>query len=336
MCRYLVLFRLSRRVKLGGKGLAALRIAVYTRKSRLSHHGESCENQAALCREYARRLFDPPLELVCFEDEGFSGKNTDRPQFLKMMEEIRARRFDLLICYRLDRISRSVADFTLILEELERYGVAFLSIRENFDTSSPMGRAMIHIASVFSQLERETIAERIRDNKYRLYRTGRWQGGTPPFGFTTREDTAPDGKRFTRLLPLPQQKETVRRIFSLYLEEGTFAGLARRAAAEGLPPFSAGGFRGILLNPVYAAADEDTCAYLRERFPGEGLLCPAEFDGSRGLIAYRKTGAQGQRGARHRTRPEDWIIVPGLHAPVIEGALWVQVQRRHQQKQPGV
>lgn len=102
-----------------------------------------------------------------------------------MMRAAEAGRFRMLIVYRLDRISRSIGDFTALIERLAQLNVAFVSIREQFDTSTPMGRAMMYIASVFSQLERETIAERIRDNLHELAKTGRWLGGITPTGFAS-------------------------------------------------------------------------------------------------------------------------------------------------------
>ncbi len=90
-----------------------------------------------------------------------------------------------MVCYRLDRISRNIGDFANLIEELNELHISFISIKEQFDTSSPMGRAMMYIASVFSQLERETIAERIRDNMLELSKSGRWLGGNTPTGYTS-------------------------------------------------------------------------------------------------------------------------------------------------------
>ncbi len=92
----------------------------------------------------------------------------------------------------MDRISRNVADFSSTLEELQSYGVDFVSIKEQFDTTSPIGRAMIYTASVFAQLERETIAERVRDNMIELAKNGYWLGGAPPFGYSRVIDTYRD------------------------------------------------------------------------------------------------------------------------------------------------
>ena len=150
-------------------------IAIYSRKSRYTGKGESIGNQIDLCREYIRTHYgDAAAEhAVVFEDEGFSGGNLNRPDFKKMMTAAKDRKFKAIVVYRLDRISRNISDFSSLIEELGRLGIDFVSICESFDTSSPMGRAMMYIASVFSQLERETIAERIRDNMHELAKTGR-------------------------------------------------------------------------------------------------------------------------------------------------------------------
>lgn len=156
-----------------------MKIAIYSRKSRFTGHGESVENQISMCKNYISGQFGtlPEEDILVFEDEGFSGKNTNRPQFQRMMHLARQHSFDKLVCYRLDRFSRDIRDFTAILSELEHLHIDFICIREQFDTTSPMGRAMMYIASVFAQLERETIAQRIRDNMLELAKTGRWLGG---------------------------------------------------------------------------------------------------------------------------------------------------------------
>ena len=108
---------------------------------------------------------DAAENVLVYEDEGFSGGNLERPQFKKMMKDSQKIEFAAIVVYRLDRISRNISDFAGLIEELSALGTAFISIREQFDTATPLGRAMMYIASVFSQLERETIAERIRDNR---------------------------------------------------------------------------------------------------------------------------------------------------------------------------
>ena len=143
------------------------------RKSRYTGKGESIGNQIDLCREYIRTHYGDAAaqQAVVFEDEGFSGGNLNRPDFKKMMTAAKARKIRAIVVYRLDR--SSISDFSSLIEELGRLDIDFVSIRESFDTSSPMGRAMMYIASVFSQPEREIIAERIRDNMHELAKTGR-------------------------------------------------------------------------------------------------------------------------------------------------------------------
>ena len=163
--------------------------AIYSRKSKYTGKGESIGNQIELCKAYVRKNFDNVTEqdFFLYEDEGFSGKNLERPQFKELLKDAAAHRFGCIVCYRLDRISRSVVDFSSLVELFSKLEISFICIREQFDTSTPMGRAMMYIASVFAQLERETIAERVRDNMLLLAREGRWLGGTSPFGFRSKQ-----------------------------------------------------------------------------------------------------------------------------------------------------
>lgn len=153
-----------------------MNIAIYSRKSRFTGKGESIENQIELCRAYINKNYLNP-NIFIYEDEGFSAATTERPQFKKLLSDSKNKKFDVLVCYRIDRVSRNIADFSRIINDFVSRGIDFVSIKEQFDTSTPMGRAMMYIASVFAQLERETIAERIRDNMMELAKMGRWLGG---------------------------------------------------------------------------------------------------------------------------------------------------------------
>lgn len=175
-----------------------MRIAIYSRKSRFTGKGESIENQVEMCREHIFKHIEDGKNsnISVYEDEGFSGKNLERPQFKKMMQNAKRQPFDFIVCYRLDRISRSIGDFATLIEELNEREINFICIKEQFDTSTPMGRAMMYIASVFAQLERETIAERVRDNMLMLAKMGRWLGGTTPTGYASEkvDNMIVDGK----------------------------------------------------------------------------------------------------------------------------------------------
>ena len=129
-----------------------MKVAIYSRKSKFTGKGDSIENQVQLCTEYAKNL--GVTDILVYEDEGFSGKNINRPQFMKMMEDAKLKKFDTIICYRLDRISRNVSDFSSLIDELSSLSIGFISIKEQFDTTTPMGRAMMFISSVFAQLRK--------------------------------------------------------------------------------------------------------------------------------------------------------------------------------------
>ena len=311
-----------------------MRFAIYSRKSVLSDRGESVENQVELCRRYLAVQYPElrPEEVAVYEDEGFSGRDLQRPQFRRMLEDIRRQRPEALVCYRLDRVSRSVGDFAELIRKLDGWGVAFLCIREKFDTSSPMGKAMMYISSVFAQLERETIAQRVKDNMGLLARTGRWLGGVPPTGFRAerRVEVIVDGRTRTacRLVPEPAEWGAAGEIFRLFLARQSLTGLSRALAAEGVVnrqgrPFSPAGLREILQNPVYCAADGDAWAWFAER-GAEPCFTRSDCDPRRGLLAFQKRDYSGGRCPRN---PVDrWIVALGRHPALVPGGMWIAAQ----------
>lgn len=311
------------------------RIAIYSRKSKFTGKGESIGNQVELCREHIRCAWGEEYARSCavYEDEGFSGGDLNRPGFRSMMQDARAGGFRAIVVYRLDRISRSISDFSALIEELGRLQIAFVSIREQFDTGNPMGRAMMYIASVFSQLERETIAERIRDNMHELAKTGRWLGGVTPTGYASErvESVTVDGKakKSCRLKLIPREAELVRTVFELYLQTGSLSRteaelLRRQYRTKTGREFTRFSIKGILQNPVYLMADGEAYQYFRAR--GAELFSPPEdFDGVRGVLAYNRT-AQQKGKATVYLPVEQWIVCVGQHPGVIPARSWIAVQ----------
>ena len=310
--------------------------AIYSRKSRFTGKGESIGNQIELCRQYIRLHYGETAAetAILYEDEGYSGGNTDRPQFRRMMRDAANGRLDAVVVYRLDRVSRNIGDFASLIEKLNERNVAFLSIREQFDTSSPMGRAMMYITSVFSQLERETIAERIRDNLRELAKTGRWLGGITPLGYRSvpAEHTDDRGKTYRRYLLQtdPQEMDTVRRIFTWTAETGSIPETVRLLEEHGYrtrrgESFSALAIRSILTNPVYMTADADAWRYLCENDCTVAME-EERFNGEHGVMIYNRT--EQKKGKAHRLRPmEEWIGAVGEHKGIIPGAEWIRMQR---------
>lgn len=168
--------------------------AIYARQSRWTRRtASSIQGQIDLCRREVGK------DIQVYQDKGFSGKNTNRPDFQRMMADVEKGLVQKIVVYRLDRFSRSLADFSRLWEVLQRHGVEFVSVNERFDTSTPMGRAMLSIIMVFAQLEREDPpAERVRDNYYQRVKLGSWPGGPAPYGFFHWPHTRCDGKT-----PLP-------------------------------------------------------------------------------------------------------------------------------------
>ncbi len=320
-----------------------IRIVIYSRKSKYSDKGDSVGNQIELAQEYIKAHYPKTeynVEIEIFEDEGFSGGNIDRPQFQKMLKEEREKPFDVLIAYRLDRISRNIADFSNLMNELTRLHTDFVSIKEQFDTRTPMGRAMMFIASVFAQLEREVIAERIRDNMIELAKTGRWLGGQTPTGFDAERYEVVDvyaqnsdnilekkKKKACKLIPNIEEGKTIQIIAKKYLEIKSLTGLETYLIKHNIVSrtgayFSTSRLRALLTNLVYAVYDQDMKEYLEKK--GIHIFAEEEreiADGRYGLISYNKTD-----GDRNQREMSEWIVAVGLHQGYIKGIDFIKIQ----------
>jgi site-specific DNA recombinase len=310
-------------------------IAIYSRKSKFTGKGESIGNQIELCKEYIQIHYgaDALNHLLVYEDEGFSGGNLNRPDFKKMMTAAKEGKFKAIIVYRLDRISRNISDFASLIQELSRLNIAFVSIREQFDTTSPMGRAMMYIASVFSQLERETIAERIRDNMHELAKTGRWLGGTTPTGYASEsvKSITVDGKakKACKLRLIPEEAELVKTIFALFTENKSLTITEAELMKRGITTkrgnhFTRFSIKNILQNPVYLIADEEAYHFFVSR-KAELFSDHDAFDGEHGLLAYNRTDQEKGRSTIYLPISQ-WIVSVGQHPGLIPGKVWVGVQ----------
>ncbi|MBK1813390.1 recombinase family protein [Clostridium sp. YIM B02505] len=300
-----------------------MKAAIYSRKSIFTGKGDSIENQIELCKEYGSKL--GIKDYTIYEDEGFSGGNTNRPRFQQLLKDARKNLFDVLICYRLDRISRNVADFSTTLDMLQKYKINFISIREQFDTTTPMGRAMIYIASVFAQLERETIAERVRDNMLQLAKSGRWLGGQEPFGFSAKRVTYIDSefkeRSLMQLCPLESELNIINLIFSKYLELHSLSKVSRYLNLSNVKGKNGGQWstmqlRRILISPLYVKSSETTNNFLKQL----GMNVFGEPNGN-GYLTYNKT--------KNITTDRDiteWIVAVSRHQGIISADDWIKAQ----------
>ena len=310
--------------------------AIYSRKSKFTGKGESIENQIEICRDTLKKLYQADNDMiVVYEDEGFTGANTRRPMFQKMMKDCRTGEIKAVICYRLDRISRNTGDFVQTYNELKNLGVKFLSVSEQIDDDNPLGKAMIMLSSIFAQLERDIIAERINDNMIELAKTGRWLGGITPTGYKSVETVGSvtvDGKerKAHRLEQIPEEIKLVKTIYSKFLELRSLTKvetylLQRTVKTKNSNDFTRFAVKAVLQKPVYAIADSESWKY----FKAKGMQVFAEesdFDGRHGVMSYNKTKQQAGRAAKPKDDSE-WIIAVGKHKGVISGRKWVEVQR---------
>jgi len=239
------------------------RCAIYTRKSSeegLDQDFNSLDAQREACTAYVQSQVGEgwkPLPTL-YNDGGFSGGSMDRPALEQLLADIRARKVDTVVVYKVDRLTRSLSDFARIVEVFDQHTVSFVSVTQQFNTTTSMGRLTLNMLLSFAQFEREVTGERIRDKIAASKAKGMWMGGFVPLGYE------PDGR--TLVINEPEA-ETVRRIFRLYLELGTVREVKEAADELGLVtklretseghmrggrPLSRGYIYKLLGNPLYA------------------------------------------------------------------------------------
>lgn len=308
-------------------------VAIYSRKSKFTGKGDSVENQVQICKDYINSVIKEPIKFLIFEDEGFSGGNLDRPEFKRLMRLIK--QIDILICYRLDRISRNVADFSTTLEQLQSNNCSFISVKEQFDTSSPMGRAMIYIASVFAQLERETIAERVKDNMLEMAKNGYWTGGKIPLGFDSVKveyiDKNGSSKIKPQLIKNDEDSKFVKFLYEKYLDLGSLHKLEGYISENNIRSkngilFEKSTLKLILQNPIYVKANTDIIEYLENN----NWNVYGEPDGIHSLLTYNKTEQSKKNGKyvkQNKNINERLAAISSIEG-FIDPTLWLDVQNQ--------
>ncbi len=272
---------------------------------------------------------DPKFENNCrvFKDKGYSGKNTDRPEFQKLLGEIRKGKVRRVVVYKLDRISRSILDFANMMELFQEYDVEFVSSTEKFDTSTPMGRAMLNICIVFAQLERETIQKRVTDAYYSRCLKGFHMSGQAPYGFEL-EPTVVEGIRTKMMAADPVAANHVRLMFEMYAEpETSFGDITRYFEEQGIKIYGKSLTRPflsqLLRNPVYAQADLE----MYEFFKSQGAVVvndAADFAGTNGCYLY-----QGRDVKEDKDKSlKDQILVIAPHEGFVPSDIWLRCRKK--------
>jgi DNA invertase Pin-like site-specific DNA recombinase len=204
------------------------RCAIYTRKSTtigLEQEFNSLDAQREACEQYIRSQAALGWQLVLeeYSDGGYSGANIQRPAFQRLMQDVEARRIDIVVVHRVDRLSRSLLDFAKLMDRFNRAGVAFVSVTQNFSTADAMGRLTLNVLMSFAEFERAMIGERTRDKMSAARRKGRWTGGPAPLGYDVVD---------RKLVVNETEAALVRRIFALYLDLRSAVAVARALNAE--------------------------------------------------------------------------------------------------------
>ena len=305
----------------------------YGRKSVYSDHSDSVDNQFRMCREYVDLKYSGEVSsFLEYSDEDFTGANTNRPDLQRLLADIKAGSVDVLIVYQLDRLSRDVRDFANIYATLEEFKVKFISIKENIDTSTPIGRAMMYVTVVFAQMERETIAARVTDNMIGLAKKGYWTGGNPPVGYV-RDRIVIDGRKHCTIAPDPEGVSYVSWIFDTFLDwDCSLQGMETRFKNQGIKTrtgkfFSTTQLYKILTMPYCAEATPEVYDFYQQKGCIMDPGSPREkWDGSVGVMVYGRTT---EKNKKHQQQPpECWRVCLGVHEPFIPASKWLAVQQR--------
>ena len=209
------------------------RCAIYTRKSSeegLDQSFNSLDAQREACEAFILSQTCEGWEALPdhYDDGGFSGGNVERPGLQALLEDIEAGKIDNVVVYKIDRLTRSLADFARIIEIFEKHDCSFVSVTQSFNTTGSMGKLMLNVLLSFAQFEREVTGERIRDKIAASKAKGMWMGGIPPLGY----DVPEEGSRTLRINEA--EAERVRHIFARYLELGSVHALQRDLEARSI------------------------------------------------------------------------------------------------------
>lgn len=264
-----------------------IRCAIYTRKSSeegLEQDFNSLDAQREACEAFVASQKHEGWELLPerYDDGGISGGHLDRPGLQQLMQAVANKQVDQIVVYKIDRLTRSLADFAKLVDQLDAAEASFVSVTQSFNTSTSMGRLTLNVLLSFAQFEREVTAERIRDKIAASKRKGLWMGGNVPIGYQ------PNGRT---LVIHESEAQTIRTIYELYLKLGTVQSVTDEAKQLGLKsrlrvrgagrvtggrPFDRGHIHHILTNPIYAGRIKHRTSSYEGQHPA--IIEPAVWD----------------------------------------------------------
>jgi site-specific DNA recombinase len=283
-----------------------VRCAIYTRVSTeygLEQDFNSLDAQHEAAEAYVRSQAQEgwTLSRARYDDGGYSGGSTDRPALQQLLADIRTRKIDVVVVYKVDRLTRSLADFAKLVELFDAHGVSFVSVTQQFNTTTSMGRLTLNVLLSFAQFEREVTSERIRDKIAASKRKGLWVGGVVPLGYESRE---------RRLVVNETEADCVRSIFQRYRELGSLGLLLADLRRSGIVtkvrqlvngrtiggiPFTRGPLAHLLRNRFYIGE----VAYKGKICPGEqpAILDRELFEAVQAKLSEQRTSGRAARGS---------------------------------------
>jgi DNA invertase Pin-like site-specific DNA recombinase len=285
-----------------------LRCAVYTRKSSeegLEQDFNSLDAQREACEAYIKSQAELGWQVIKerYDDGGISGGTLERPALQRLLQAIEAKRIDIIVIYKIDRLTRSLTDFAKLAERFDELNVSFVSVTQQFNTATSMGRLMLNVLLSFAQFEREITGERIRDKIRASKQKGMWMGGMVPLGYDAEE----------RVLRInPAEAKLVRYLYERYLELGTVTELYRAAKSEGLRTkkrvradgtvtgnaiFSRGHLHRLLSNPIYRG----DIVHKEKRYPGQHdpIIDEETWVQVQTLLETNRAGTRYRKAAQH-------------------------------------
>ena len=289
------------------------RCAVYTRKSHedgLEQEFNSLDAQRDAAVNYIASQKANGWQLIneSYDDGGFSGGNTNRPALQRLLQDVRAGKVDIVVVYKIDRLSRSLIDFATVLAEFNKHGVGFCAVTQDISSATSTGRMMLNILMTFAQYEREIIAERIKDKLSASKRKGKYVGGLLPLGYDADSEAM-------KIIINQEEAESVKLIFSEYVRTGslkqvqrlleernirTKSWISKKGIAHGGNPIKLPVLRDMLINPIYIG---------KLRYQGkiydaehEGIISPELWQKAQAALKANKRGTP-QRACKSSVTP---------------------------------
>ncbi|MCY6354341.1 recombinase family protein [Clostridium sp. ZS2-4] len=307
-------------------------IAIYARKSLFTGKGDSIGAQISECKRFINYKFaNVEHEIKLFQDEGWSGKTTDRPEFSKMIKSLKNKEIDYVISYKLDRLGRTARDLHNFLYELDKSGIIYLSATESYDTTNSTDRFMISILAAMAQMERERLAERVKVTMMQLAKKGRWLGGQTPLGFNSKKEIYIDDtgkeRQMMQLTPNKDELKIIQLIYYKYLELGSMSQVRKYCLENSIKGKKGGDIstttlKQILTSPIYVKSSKKIVDYLENQ-----EINVFGVPNGNGMLTFNKT-----KEIRIKRDKSEWIAAVGKHKGVIDDNVWLNIQKQLQEQ----